>query len=47
LGHKSTTATQIYARLSDDPVPESMETAVGKMFEYEEKSLREIAKENT
>jgi integrase len=37
LGHKSMEATQIYARLSEDPVRQSMETAVGKMFEYGEK----------
>lgn len=31
LGHKSVDATQIYARLSTDPVRNSMETAVGEM----------------
>lgn len=31
LGHKSMEATQIYARLSTDPVRSSMETAVGEM----------------
>ena len=34
LGHKSMDSTQIYARLHTDPVRESMENAVSKMFEY-------------
>lgn len=34
LGHKSQTATQIYARLDYDPVRESMRNAQEKMFEY-------------
>lgn len=37
LGHKSQTATQIYARLDYDPVRESMKNALEKMFEYEYK----------
>lgn len=36
LGHKSQTATQIYARLTNDPVREAMETATNKMLEYKE-----------
>lgn len=34
LGHKTIQATQIYARLHDDPVRESMQTGVNKMLEY-------------
>ena len=37
LGHKSQTATQIYARLDYDPVRESMKNAQEKMFEYKNK----------
>lgn len=37
LGHKSQTATQIYARLDYDPVRDSMETATEKIFEYKDK----------
>lgn len=33
LGHKSTDATQIYARLSNDPVRNSMTTAITKLME--------------
>ena len=36
LGHKSTAATQVYARLHDDPVRQSMENAIGKMLEFKE-----------
>lgn len=36
LGHKSTDATQVYARLHDDPVRASIDTAVNKMLEYKE-----------
>lgn len=36
LGHKTVAATQIYARLNDDPVRDSMQTAVTKMLEYKE-----------
>ncbi len=32
LGHKSQQSTQIYARLNDDPVRDSMEKAAAKMF---------------
>ena len=34
LGHKSQASTQIYARLTNDPVRESMENATNKMIEY-------------
>lgn len=34
LGHKSSISTQIYARLTNDPVRASMETATNKMLEY-------------
>jgi integrase len=34
LGHKTVAATQIYARLNDDPVREAMENATNKMLEY-------------
>ncbi len=34
LGHKSSDATQIYARLHNDPVRESMGRAIDKMYEY-------------
>ncbi len=37
LGHKSQTATQIYARLTNDTVREAMETATNKMLEYKNK----------
>jgi integrase len=33
LGHKSIAATQIYARLSADPVRESVQRATGAIFE--------------
>lgn len=36
LGHKSTDATAIYARLSNDPVRDSMNTAIGKLMEYKD-----------
>lgn len=36
LGHKSSISTQIYARLTNDPVRASMETATNKMLEYME-----------
>ena len=36
LGHKSATATAVYARLHDDPVRDSMEKAAGAMFGYME-----------
>ena len=36
LGHKSSISTQIYARLTNDPVRASMETATKKMLEYME-----------
>ena len=34
LGHKSQASTQIYARLTTDPVRKSMEDATNKMLEY-------------
>ena len=34
LGHKTVAATQIYARLNDNPVREAMENATNKMLEY-------------
>lgn len=34
LGHKSTSATMVYARLSADPVRESMQKATDKMLEF-------------
>jgi len=34
LGHKTSEATQIYARLNDDPVRSSMENAIDKMMTY-------------
>jgi integrase len=34
LGHKTSEATQIYARLHDEPVRASMENAISKMMEY-------------
>ncbi|MBO6055459.1 MAG: hypothetical protein J6P84_00550 [Alphaproteobacteria bacterium] len=37
LRHKSQTATQIYARLTNNPVRETMETATNKMLEYRNK----------
>ena len=33
LGHKSTSATQVYARLSADPIRESMQKATDRMLE--------------
>ena len=38
LGHKSSISTQIYARLTTDPVRASMETATNKMLEYRKES---------
>jgi hypothetical protein len=38
-------ATQIYARLSDNPVRQSMETAARKMFEYGEKAGKGASEE--
>ena len=38
LGHKSSISTQIYARLTNDPVRASMETATNKMLEYRKES---------
>jgi len=37
LGHKSVDATQIYARLNNDPVRSSMELAVDAILEHKEK----------
>jgi integrase len=37
LGHKSVEATKIYARLHDDPIRSSMENAIDKMMEYNQK----------
>lgn len=34
LGHKSLTATQVYSRLTDDPVRQSMSDAVGAMMQH-------------
>lgn len=34
LGHKSTSATMVYARLSADPIRESMQKATDKMLEF-------------
>ncbi|MCT4552570.1 MAG: site-specific integrase [Alphaproteobacteria bacterium] len=34
LGHKSMDSTQIYARLYDDPIRDSMENAISKMLSY-------------
>lgn len=34
LGHKSTSATQVYARLSIDPIRDSMQKATDKMMEF-------------
>ena len=34
LGHKSASATQVYARLSADPIRESMQKATDKMLEF-------------
>ena len=33
LGHKSTSATQVYARLTADPIRESMQKAIDRMVE--------------
>ena len=33
LGHKSTSATQVYARLTNDPVRNSMEKAINTFME--------------
>ena len=38
LGHKTSQATQIYSRLNNDPVRQSMEKAVGLMGSYDEKN---------
>lgn len=38
LGHRSLQATEVYARLSTDPVHEAMERATGAMLEAEKKS---------
>ena len=38
LGHKSQTATAIYARLNIDPVRESMNNAITEMFKFRKKS---------
>ena len=38
LGHKSSQATEIYARLNNAPVRQSMEKAVGLMGSYDEKN---------
>ncbi|MDD4519287.1 MAG: site-specific integrase [Alphaproteobacteria bacterium] len=38
LGHKSMQSTQIYARLTNDPVRDSMTKAIDKMYEYKEVS---------
>jgi integrase len=35
LGHKSQVSTQVYARLNDDPVRDSMEKAASAMFGFE------------
>ena len=32
LGHKSTIATQVYSRLTVDPIRDSMQTATDKML---------------
>ena len=37
LGHKSTSATNVYARLSNDPVRESMQRATDRMLEFGKK----------
>lgn len=34
LGHKSTSATMVYARLSADPIRESMQKATDRMLEF-------------
>lgn len=34
LGHKSIAATQVYARLTDDPIRESMQRGTDKMMEF-------------
>lgn len=34
LGYKSASATQVYARLSADPIRESMQKATDKMLEF-------------
>ncbi len=40
LGHKSSTATQIYSRMNLDPVRNSVEKAVGMMSEYGSKKKK-------
>ena len=34
LGHKSTSATQVYSRLTVDPIRDSMQTATDKMLGF-------------
>lgn len=46
LGHKSVDATQIYARLSTDPVRNSMETAVGEMKRLAKVKIVEVEDES-
>ncbi|HMZ54432.1 MAG TPA: tyrosine-type recombinase/integrase [Azospira sp.] len=41
LGHKTTAATQIYARLNLDPVRESMQSAVGALLSFEKPRVHE------
>ena len=36
LGHKSTSATQVYSRLTVDPIRDSMQTATDKMLGFVE-----------
>ena len=36
LGHKSTSATQVYSRLTVDPIHDSMQTATDKMLGFVE-----------
>lgn len=40
LGHKSTSATMVYARLSADPVRTAMEKATDRMVELGEKGVK-------
>lgn len=37
LGHKSTSATNVYVRLSNDPVRESMQRATDRLLEFGKK----------
>jgi integrase len=39
LGHKSSAATQIYARLQTDPVRNSIQIAVDKMLEFRQSRI--------